>query len=167
MVIGITGHTSGLGLQIAKHFEDTGHAVVGFSRSNGYSLPENFHRVVDVAKKCDVFFNNAYVDTVQAQFIEALHNYVPVVTSGSMGADYTSMGKKYYYDKAEIEAVHRKYKKISNQPMLLLKMGYLENYTEYKSIAYSEVLAFIDTWLNNRRCSVVEFDNINYNTGFK
>lgn len=165
MKIGITGHTSGLGKYLHDKLKQN-HEVVGFSRSNGFLLPDKFIEVLKEVESCDVFINNAYVDDIQAKFIENLYNKVALITSGSMAADYTQLNKKYNSDKLLIEATHKKYKKISHMPMLLLKMGYLENYSQYESISYEEVYKYVICWFENKRVSLIEFDNIFYDTGF-
>jgi hypothetical protein len=52
-------------------------------------------------------------------------------------------------------------------PMLLLKMGYLENYSDKDPIKYSEILSAIDFWFTNTRVSLIEFGNINYDKNIK
>lgn len=52
--IAITGHTSGLGKELAKHFR-----ADGFSRSNGYDI-NDVPKIVNAVKDYDVFINNAY-----------------------------------------------------------------------------------------------------------
>jgi len=63
MKIGITGHTSGIGLALFDHLKKN-HEVYGYSRSNGYALPESIERITSKSKDFDVFINNAfnYVD---------------------------------------------------------------------------------------------------------
>lgn len=165
MKIAITGHTSGLGKYLHDKLKQN-HEVVGFSRSNGFLLPDKFIEVLKEVESCDVFINNAYVNDIQARFIENLYNKVALITSGSMAADYTHLNKKYNTDKLLIENTHKKYKKISHMPMLLLKMGYLESYTQYESISYEEVYNYIVCWFENTRGSIIELDNKFYETKF-
>jgi NAD(P)-dependent dehydrogenase (short-subunit alcohol dehydrogenase family) len=58
--IAITGHSRGLGAELAKQLA-TNHTVIGFSRSNGYDLntPGTIERIIEEVKDCDVFINNA------------------------------------------------------------------------------------------------------------
>jgi hypothetical protein len=83
-----------------------------------------------------------------------------------MAADYP---KKEFLDysvaKKALEVEHKRLKKNSPYPMLLLKMGFLENWTEYDSIPYSQIVNAVDFWLKNPRASIIEFDNVNYNNG--
>lgn len=165
MKIAITGHTSGLGKYLFTKLQDE-HIVYGFSRSNNYALPEKFNEVAEQAIQCDIFINNAYVDDIQAKFIEYCSNKVSIITCGSMGADYTHWNKKYYSDKFLIESTHKRYKKNSKLPMLLLKMGYLENYPQYESISYEQILNGILFWMKNQRASIIEFDNVYWDNMF-
>lgn len=59
MKIAITGHTSGIGQGIYQYFEKQGHDVRGYSRSNGWTLPECESRLLDEIADCDLFVNNS------------------------------------------------------------------------------------------------------------
>jgi hypothetical protein len=50
--------------------------------------------------------------------------------------------------------------------MLLLKMGYLENYVNREPISYDTIISAIDFWMQNPRVSMIEIDNINYRQNF-
>jgi len=158
-IIAITGHTSGLSKQIYEFMLSKNYRVVGLSRTTGYDLLTNYDRVIEAASKCDYFFNNCHIDQIQSRLIEDLHNVCSVITSGSMAADAAHTGQKYRVDKLHIEQTHKRYKKISKYPMLLLKMGYLENYHDKYPIEYKQVLSGIDYWIDNPRVSMIEFDN--------
>ncbi len=69
--IAITGHTSGLGKSLFKHFEQKGFLVEGFSRTNGYDLSaiEAQQRVVQKINSFDVFINNAYSGWSQVELL--------------------------------------------------------------------------------------------------
>lgn len=62
MKIAITGHTSGIGMALFNHFEQSGNFVIGFSRSNGYDISkvEDREKIIENTKDFDVFINNAY-----------------------------------------------------------------------------------------------------------
>ena len=160
MKIAITGHTSGLGKAIYNHFNNIGYEIIGLSRSNGFCIPEKLEEIIDIAKTCDLFFNNAHVGTTQCDFIKRLFKDTMIVTSGSMGADHWQTGMPYYVEKFQIEKIHKFHRSQTPKAMLLLKMGYLENYTDRKSIPYSQIISSIKTWLENPRISMIEFDNI-------
>jgi hypothetical protein len=72
----------------------------------------------------------------------------------------------YYKNKSIIDKAHKRIKKNNPLPMLLLKMGYLENYPDKEPISYSKVLNAIDFWINNPRVSIIEMDNLNYAKNF-
>jgi nucleoside-diphosphate-sugar epimerase len=160
MKIAITGHTSGLGKAIYTHFEKNGYEIIGLSRSNGFSIPEKLQEVVNIAKTCDLFFNNVHIGTTQSDFIKNLFKDTMIVTSGSMGADSWQSGNPYYIEKFQIENTHKSYRIQTPMAMLLLKMGYLENYTDRKSIPYSQIINSIEHWLKNPRITMIEFGNI-------
>jgi NADP-dependent 3-hydroxy acid dehydrogenase YdfG len=167
MRVVITGHTGGLGLAFFNYFTSRGDDVIGVSRSNGYSLPEKFEEVVALAESADLFVNNLHLHKFQYLFLTRLYNKIPIITCGSMAADYPSAEIiQYSAAKKLIENEHKKLKKNAPFPMLLLKMGFLENWKEYDSIPYSQIINAVDFWLGNPRASMIEFDNINYNNRF-
>jgi len=159
MNIAITGHTSGLGKALFDHFSKH-HNVVGFSRSNGYHIIENQDCLISRLAEFDLFFNNAHSETTQSTLLLKLYDKLPIVTSGSMGADYSFIDNQYYKDKKTIERIHKQVCKKRSHPLLLLKMGYLENYKDKITISYNDIIESIEFWLENPRITLIEFDNI-------
>lgn len=157
MKIAITGHTSGLGEAIYDHFAPF-HEVIGLSRSTGFDLSGDVQKAVDVIKTCDIFFNNAHLGTLQAKLLLQLFKHLPIVTSGSMAADYPTRNQ-YCANKMVIEKTFKGCRVNTPHPMLLLKMGYLENHPDKNPIPYTQVLDAIDFWLHAPRVSVIQFDN--------
>jgi hypothetical protein len=154
--VAITGHTDGLGAQFYKHFKSLGHDVIGMSRTNGYCLPDDVGRVVEIANGSDLFINNAYCDTAQSQLLELTK--APVISCGSMGADF-NQANPYFRNKRHLEDTHRRLKRTTDRRMLLLKMGYLENYADKFPVMYSEIISAVDFWLLSDRVSMIEFEN--------
>ena len=72
MKVAITGHTSGIGQGLYQYFAAQGHEVLGFSRSNGYALPDNEQRVLDEIRNCDIFVNNALPVASQISLLKKL-----------------------------------------------------------------------------------------------
>ena len=166
MRVVITGHTGGLGLAFFNFFKERGDEVLGASRSNGYTLPDKFEEVLLLAETADLFVNNVHYKDIQKSFLTRLYDKVPIITCGSIAADYPKPEfLDYSIAKKVIELEHRKLKKNSPFPMLLLKMGFLENWKEYNSIPYGQILNAVDFWLKNPRASMIEFDNVNYSNG--
>jgi hypothetical protein len=164
MRIVITGHTSGLGKAIYDHFTITGeHEVIGLSRSTGHELPAKIDSVISIALTADLFFNNVDSENSQSTLLKHTLNKIRTVTSGSMGADYHTLDNPYYKRKKTLEVAFQYLKKQSTHPMLLLKMGYLENYSDSRSktIPYKQIINAIDFWIDNPRVTMIEFDNIN------
>ncbi len=154
----ITGHTRGLGKVLYEHMLSLGHTVTGLSSSKGYHLPDKLESVIEIAGSCDIFFNNVHCGTIQATLIERLYDRCKIVTSGSMAADYR--GTPYREQKLIVERAHRKHKKLSNNPMLLLKMGFLAYGPDSKyPIPYEQITSGINYWLSNPRVSMIEFEN--------
>lgn len=71
MKVAITGHTKGLGAELAARFLSRGDEVVGFARTNGYDLYRQSHyeRVLLEAKECDMFINNTHFDFGQMKLL--------------------------------------------------------------------------------------------------
>jgi hypothetical protein len=71
MKIAITGTTQGLGQHLKQVFEQHGHKVLEFNRSNGYDIKQP-QRIVDEAQDCDLFINNAYDGYGQVDLLYSL-----------------------------------------------------------------------------------------------
>ncbi len=167
MRVVITGHTGGLGLAFFNFFKQRGDEVIGASRSNGYALPDKLEEVIKLAEESNLFVNNAHVGLIQVKLLSRLSNKVSVISCGSMAADYQNKEFLHYsMAKKALELEHKQLKKNSPYPMLLLKMGFLENWKEYDSIPYSQIVNAVDFWLKNPRASIIEFDNIKYDQKF-
>lgn len=69
--IAITGHSKGIGKSIFDLLNKE-HNCIGFSRSNGYDISIDAERIIDSAKECDVFINNAYKDLNQVVLFDKL-----------------------------------------------------------------------------------------------
>lgn len=75
MIVAITGHTAGIGLEIARWMQSRGHQVLGFSRATGHDIRDdhNLSRIVQEAEHADVFFNNATHEFQQTKLLFMLH----------------------------------------------------------------------------------------------
>jgi hypothetical protein len=73
MKILLTGHTSNIGKEIAKHYQK--HEIIGVSRATGYDLTkqDDLLRIVDLAKDVDCFINLANVGISQSILLYAVH----------------------------------------------------------------------------------------------
>lgn len=71
MKIAITGTTQGLGQHLKQVFEQHGHEVLEFNRSNGYDIKQP-QRIVDESQDCELFINNAYDGYGQVDLLYAL-----------------------------------------------------------------------------------------------
>jgi len=89
--IAITGHTQGIGKQLAEFFS-YGAQVVGLSRSNGYDI-NDVDSIIEAVQDCDVFINNAYCGYQQAILLEKVYNIwkdtdKTIISIGSIVTDY-------------------------------------------------------------------------------
>lgn len=72
MKVAITGHTNGIGLGLYNYFVENKHEVIGFSRTNGYTMPEANERILEQIVDCDIFINNSEPILSQAFFMKKL-----------------------------------------------------------------------------------------------
>ncbi len=56
MLVGISGHKNGLG----KAFADQLPNVIGYDKLDSYNIKTDYTKIVESARDCDVFINNAY-----------------------------------------------------------------------------------------------------------
>lgn len=72
--IAITGHTSGIGLNLFEIFSANGHEVTGYSRRTGADIedPDVRKRIIDENADCDIFINNAYSLNGQTMLLQEL-----------------------------------------------------------------------------------------------
>lgn len=71
MIVGITGHTQGVGKALADALLARNTGVLGMSRSNGLDI-QDAPRIVAVSKHVDVFVNNAHFEFAQTQLLYAI-----------------------------------------------------------------------------------------------
>lgn len=76
MIIGITGHTSGIGKATANWFASRGHTIKGYSRTTGYNILGDIPIIIKdiMAMNIDIFINNAYCEMQQVRLLYMLHN---------------------------------------------------------------------------------------------
>jgi hypothetical protein len=169
MKIVITGHTSGIGKALYNYYSAE-HEVIGFSRSNGYNLPDSLSDVIEGSKGCDLFINNCYADGVQVDLFKGLIDHVgKMVIMGSVARLYQDIIlKKSAKDKQILFDTVRLYCLDPNAiPCLHLDISHLEqepkdyeNDTKIKGdmcISYKEVISAIDFWFSNPNIKNIEF----------
>jgi len=169
MKIAITGHTSGIGKALYNYYSAE-HEVIGFSRSNGYNLPDSLSNVIKESKGCDLFINNCYANGAQIDLFEGLVDHVEkMIVMGSVARFYQDIIlKKSAKDKQILFDTVRLYCLDPNAiPCLHLDISHLEQeLKDYKDatkikgdmcISYTEVINAIDFWLSNLNVKNIEF----------
>lgn len=151
----ITGHTRGLGKELADIYTAMNFDVKGFSRSNGYHIEKDIDKIVNESVGCDLFINNTYADGHQLALMRALLNKVPrMVVMGSIVTDYPDEEVPHYNaDKLALEkmcswASNHHY---NTQVLLLTLTG--SSYTNTKLIKQT-----IDFWYNCPSITQVKFN---------
>jgi nucleoside-diphosphate-sugar epimerase len=74
MIIGITGHTKGIGKSLSNAFQKNNHTIVGFSKSTGFDIGdvEARKKILDQASNFNIFINNAYHPTGQIETLKEI-----------------------------------------------------------------------------------------------
>ena len=157
----ITGHTSGIGKNIYKHFQLLGWEVVGVSRSNGFDLNTDINRVVELADGCDLFINCASVKRAQIELLNALYNRVgKMIVFGSVAGDFNQqLQSEYSQNKHDLATRCRELSLLPSNKILHLNISMLEDAVSGDVlISYNEVLNVIDFWLANPRLTEIKFE---------
>jgi hypothetical protein len=129
--IAITGHSAGIGLALAKIYEEKGHNIIGLSRRNGHNI-RSIPKIIKEVKDADIFINNAQVGFAQTELLFALFrewykienkliiNISTMMTSeplsGLPGLDMT----EYYVQKIALEEGIRQLRYYQTWPKLCL-----------------------------------------------
>jgi hypothetical protein len=108
--VAVTGHTSGIGLEVYQYCLHHGADVRGYSRSNGFDLMKGGDDVLnDILKfDADIVFNHAWVPRVQNKIQKILHtqwkkhNNKVVISTGSATSYYSIGSDIYENDKTEL-----------------------------------------------------------------
>ena len=134
MKIGITGHTKGLGKAFADMFEQAGHEVVGFSRSNGYDINEKIDDIVNASKDLDIFINNAYAYWAQGELLKRMvaewegtdKVIVNISSKMSLLSEPPEYAKDYAYNKAHQNSFIAKRYIMSSPQILNVNLGLVD-----------------------------------------
>ena len=166
MKCAVTGHTSGIGKAFYDHFTDLGWEVTGYSRSNGYALPENIDILVEKVSGVDVFINSSYVYGYQEELTKRLARKVKkMIVCNTISKDYPIYdivndqyvaAKKQLYDTCNLLSVSTDE---TVADIVTLKLAFMEGHTgdinnpkEITSdhvILFNDVIRAVDFWLEN------------------
>jgi hypothetical protein len=171
MKVAITGHTSGIGKELYKYFSKKNAEVIGMSRSNGYDLETSVDRIIENAKDCDIFINNAYRDDKQLELLNGLYKHVHrIVVCGSVSRFYPDLIKTdYVYDKQVLAERCRLLSLATDNVanILHLDLSFIEltdvsldqplTFTSDYNIKYQEIVNAVDFWIHNPKIRQMEF----------
>jgi short-subunit dehydrogenase len=101
MKVAITGHTNGIGLGLYNYFIARGDEVIGFSRTNGYTMPEANDTILEQIVDCDIFINNSEPIESQTFFLRELwplwwDKEKTIIIIGSVLAKIVSKHEEFY-----------------------------------------------------------------------
>lgn len=113
MRISLTGHTSGIGKELASRLINLGHQVLGFSLDTGHDigLPLVQKKILPIIKKSDMFINNAYHETGQTKLLkEVLSAYKGTTkTLVHMGSFCAIQQEQAFFENAPDDLYNRHY----------------------------------------------------------
>lgn len=131
MKVAITGHMSGLGKSLFNLFDD----AIGFDLNNGFDI-RNPELIVEQAKECDVFINNAYhkfcqVDLLELMFREWNNKHKTIVNISSLGAEATITSLEpfgfYPIHKKALDDASTRLQYIANKcKIIVIKPGWID-----------------------------------------
>jgi hypothetical protein len=155
MKIAITGHTKGLGKFLYDYYSDSGHQVIGFSKSTGYDINTDIDKIIDESKNVDLFINNAYSGIQQAKITEKILGKINfLVVSGSDAVTVPNINCSHHADyisnKTEVSESCRLASMANTKTNVLhLKIPFMENSTSSAElkISFLEIAKTIDFWL--------------------
>jgi hypothetical protein len=165
----ITGHSSGIGMALFIHYSKYGWHAHGMSRTNGYDISTDIDKIVEAAKGCDLFINNAYDGKHQLALTKALSTVVPkIVIMGAAITDHMDLvDSEYARNKKELEDFCRvESLKPNVADILFLKISFAETELNRPKenridsdfvVTYEEIAKVIDFWLSNPKIRQVDF----------
>lgn len=151
MEIAITGHTSGIGKGLYDFYREN-HQVLGFSRSNDYDISKKPDEIVEQAKNCDIFFNNAYSGFAQTNLLfklweqwkdksKLIVNTNSVICGASYPYKYHSVVSKYKVHKLSLDrAVKELQQTPSKCQVSQMKCGFVDtNFFLHKNKMFKKI----------------------------
>lgn len=143
----ITGHTRGIGLIFSNHLISKGWEVIGFNTSTGLD------NVIETARGCDLFINNAYANGRQLEFLNKLSSCVGgMIVCGSVAAfSKDSCLPEYSDHKNKLAA---EVTELQNNGIKILML-------HLSSSGYNNpdaLIKIIDLWLEYPHITAVSFD---------
>jgi NADP-dependent 3-hydroxy acid dehydrogenase YdfG len=151
MKIAITGHTNGLGEELAKQL--FAHEIVGLSRSTNTTI-KNTSDIVSKVVGCDVFINNASVDFQQAHLLQEVFNKWKdtnkTIINICSRSKYPNLSKGYLYSasKAALSHIANNLRFLSDKKCRIIdiNVGLLDS--ELPSLSFREAAEIIVWCLN-------------------
>lgn len=156
----ITGHTSGIGRALYDYYLPN---AVGFSRSNGYDISKDIQKIINDAKHCDVFINNAQQDFYQTDLLYELSKKFKgkIINIGSMSKYWVTDYKKDYKYAVEKQALDSMNAQLFWQGVdtAILNVSYVDTGTEKNNdkerINVKYVVQTVD-WIINQPFKIKE-----------
>jgi len=144
--VAITGHTRGLGQELAQMFRLLGWEVIGFSKSQGIDIENDQAYIIEKIRDCDLFVNNAYANGKQLDLLNASVGLVKnIIIIGSVAADRPDPSMPEYSENKKIlQARAREFYDSEQSNILLLRLTG-KSYADYYLIKRT-----INFWLEHK-----------------
>ena len=140
MKVAITGHTKGLGAELATRFTERGDEVMGFARSNGYDLYRQSQREAATSKiiDSDIFINNTHFGFGQMELLGKVFaawqdkpSKIIVNISSESSYHQKDSLRPYSIQKIALDEQARQLQRIENGPKIInIRPGYFETKVE-------------------------------------
>lgn len=137
IIIGITGHTSGIGLGLATSFISRGDIVFGYSRENDYDLT-NFKNIESIASSmhnnnCDIAILNAYYRYSQVELLYKLDemwkidaNKTIITISSNSGDGIKNWPHPYAVHKSALDKAVEQLQSCRPYRLINIRPGYVD-----------------------------------------
>lgn len=171
MKISITGHTKGLGKELTTRFDD----VVGFSKSNGYDISDNYDRakIIFEIEDSDVFINNAHENFDQTKMLmevfEKWKYMDKTIINIVSRSKYPNISKGYLYSasKSSLNHLSNSLRMISDKKCRIIDINAGLLNSDLPSLTYSELSDIIVWCINQPKHIEVGELSVWHNTPYK
>lgn len=135
--IGITGHTTGIGLGLSIAFRSVGDSVIGYSRSNDFDL-NKIHTVDRIAfsmneNNCDIAIINAYLRYTQVELLYKLDemwkdnsNKTIITISSNSGDGIKNWPHPYAVHKSALDKAVEQLQSCRPYRLINIRPGYVD-----------------------------------------
>lgn len=156
MKIAITGHSAGIGQQLARIYTEHGHEIVGLSYRDGHNI-RNIPKIIELVEPCDMFINNAQAGFAQTELLLEIWRrwrgqqkyIINISTMMTLSPATTDHHELYRIEKIAFEEMMRQlYNKSPWPKMTLVRPGSVATQAGQTQPEYADVVAWANAVYN-------------------